>query len=276
MKSLHPLKNPGKDNGIAIIFSLIMLSIFFLIGFGFISMATSYQRAAKARQPRAQARLTNNETILSEAFGAINEKFYTETTAGVRDETEQSHEVKYFKDLVFTNGTDEVTLKAWGTRRSQWWVNPTTNIADAWSLRLGQGLKPDTNIATNPNWDDYGTSALKFGWQGADSSKNDEYYAWLVLESNGLDPNYMGGGTMTPVMVELPSTSATPTLTSRTMSVQAYILANLTSAFLTQATVKTASMTSIPTGPTVRALVSSRGIIKMSSFPLCPLILKPQ
>ena len=70
MKNLSN-KALGKDKGIAIIFSLVMLTIFFLIAFGFLSVATSASDASKIRAPRNNARIIVSEYVLSQAIRGL-------------------------------------------------------------------------------------------------------------------------------------------------------------------------------------------------------------
>ena len=166
----------SKDKGIAIMFTLIMLSIFFLISFGFVSMATSHKTAASAREPAQQADLAAHETVLNEAMFAIEEGLINGETPNLDK----------FRDMKFINAADtmSVTLNAWATRESD-----QTNLDSALPLQVDSGddFTPDTNTTDNPTWADV-------GWitHDVDGDSIDDKYCWMVIDSSGVDPNYIG------------------------------------------------------------------------------------
>lgn len=176
-------KYTGDDKGIAIIFSLIMLSVFFLISFGFVSMATSHKSAAKAREPQQQALLAANETVLNEALFAIEKGLMNGQTPNYAK----------FRDMKFINAADtlSVTLSAWSTKE----ITGTGSVDNA-SLNTALPLQvraddftPDPDIVDNPEW-------ANVGWIARDDDGDtvtDYKYCWMVIDASGVDPNYIGG-----------------------------------------------------------------------------------
>jgi hypothetical protein len=167
MKKLINKKHEDGENGVAIVFSLIMLVVFFLIAFGFVSTATNAKLASSLRLPAAQAALSNSETVLNEALYAIDKKLINN---GFLDQS-------LLKDLNFSNGANTVSLKMWATKSSN-----TTNITNAFPLQLAT-----TDFTP--------TSSADFGWITAsdlDGDGNSDRYAWMVIPSDGIDANYIG------------------------------------------------------------------------------------
>jgi hypothetical protein len=167
MKKLLNKKHEDGENGIAIVFSLIMLMVFFLISFGFVSMATNAKLAASIRLPAAQAALSNSETILNEALYAIDAKLMND---GVLDQA-------LLNDLDFFNGTDTVTLKMWATKSTD-----VTDITNAFPLQVAA-----TDFTP--------TTSANFGWIAISDLNGDGFsdrYAWMIIPSDGVDANYIG------------------------------------------------------------------------------------
>ena len=168
MKNLLNKKHEGGENGIAIVFSLIMLVVFFLIAFGFVSMATNARLAASTRLPALKASLINNETVLNEALYAL-----TDNLVDANGILRQA----LLKDLVFSDGTNTATLKMWATKGSD-----TTDITKAFPLQL-------TATDFTP------ASAADLGWiatSDLDGDGNNDRYAWIIIPSDGVDANYIG------------------------------------------------------------------------------------
>ena len=67
-------KTVDKDQGIAIIFSLIMLTIFFFLAFGFLAVGSSANDAAQARSPQNSADLLAQQRVFTQAMGAFEAK----------------------------------------------------------------------------------------------------------------------------------------------------------------------------------------------------------
>lgn len=174
MKSLvKNYKNP--DSGIAIMFTLIMLSVFFLISFGFISMATTSKAASKAREPQQNTSVNASESILNEAVACIEERIYSGSL--------EYPDTSLFQSLRFSNSSVNVDLQVWGTSAS---TTNNTDLEDALLLQLEPSAGPTEEIKINTsdaNWPN-------FSWITPTSGDD---YAWMVIESNGLDPNYLGG-----------------------------------------------------------------------------------
>lgn len=168
--------NSSKESGIAIMFTLIMLSIFFLIAFGFISFATSAKSAAKAREPKQSTSLTASESTLNEALFAIEK--------GLHNGKEVADPSK-FDSLEFTNGAKTVTLKTWATSSGD-----NTSLEDY--------LLPQFNHATDGEFKAVTASGpwstKNYGWL----TNSGENYAWMVIDSNNLDVNYLGISNKSP------------------------------------------------------------------------------
>jgi len=163
------------DSGIAIMFTLIMLSIFFLIAFGFISFASSAKSAASAREPKQSTSLTATESVLNEALFAIDKGLYNDKE--VADSSK-------FMDLDFANtggtpGSVVATVKAWGTKSTD---RTSSALEDYLLPQFTHTTDGEIKIDTShSNWSN-------LGWLNPGSYK----YAWLVIDSNGLDVNYLG------------------------------------------------------------------------------------
>lgn len=177
-------KYSGDDKGIAIMFSLIMLSVFFLISFGFVSMATSHKSSAAAREPEQQATLAADDMVLNEALFAIEKALMAGETPNYSK----------FRSMVFTNSsaTVDVTLQTWATQKLTSDGTPDqTSLEDALPLQLNDSddFKPNTDTSIiNPEW-------ANVGWitHDIDGDSTDDEYCWMVIESSGVDPNYIGG-----------------------------------------------------------------------------------
>ena len=166
--TLQAYSKRSEESGIAIMFTLIMLSVFFIIAFGFVSMATSAKAAANAREPQQEAALTAEETVLNEALFSLNKIVFSDG-----GNSTEIPDYSKFTDLTFRNGGGtEVTFKAWGT------ANGTPDI---------------TNLATNTKLQVYDADDFEPDYTGTNFSINSDDYFWMVLESSGVDPNYIGG-----------------------------------------------------------------------------------
>ena len=115
MLKLSKKNKKNDEKGIAIMFSLIMLMIFFILAFGFVSMASSANDAAKAREPKQDTTITATQTVLNEALFCIEEGLYAGSELA---------DTSLFLDLRFQNTVTGVDLQAWGTNSADR-ANPT-------------------------------------------------------------------------------------------------------------------------------------------------------
>ena len=180
-------KTSGKDKGIAIIFSIIMLTVFFLISFGFISMATSSKAAATAREPQQAAALSAEATVLNEAIFAMSKGLF-ENAGNQLD----NPDISKFRTVNFRNTTSgkEAKFKGWGSRKDDTNAFDQTGLSTNISLQVltTNDLTIDTNTTNSPLWSNLGWLKKK----NLDSAGVDDRYCWLILDSNGIDPNYAG------------------------------------------------------------------------------------
>jgi len=187
MKKLCNKLARKENRGIAILFSLIMLVTFFLIGFGFTSYTSSANVAAKARAPQAVSLFNTNETILNEAMAGLRNYLAPEGIGA------DMHLDSKLKPLLFTDGTNSFTYRVWGTKGG----GGNTDLDEAFSL----GFKDSNDFKP----DSLSTEWSNFSWVNnvdLDGNGTNDKYAWLIIESNALDANYLGDGS-TPQKGEL-------------------------------------------------------------------------
>ena len=189
------------NKGIAIIISLFMLTIFFILSFGFLSTVMSAKDAARVRVPTQSANLTTYEYVYNEALLGLN-YLGEDTNGNISPAVDWSR----FSNISFVDkdnsGTKILRYLGFATKSED--NSNASKDNGSGGLLLEDGLRLllnesndsldfyiDTNTAAdrNPTWD-------TTGWiknQDLDGDGNDDYYSWMILESNGLDMNYIGG-----------------------------------------------------------------------------------
>jgi len=184
-------KTPGKNKGIAIMFTLIMLSVFFLIAFGFISMATSAKAASSAREPQQAAALSIDETVLNQAIFAMDKGLFRDNS----DNLLENIALTKLTTANFHNTTSgkEASFKGWGSRKDDTNAFDQTDLANVLDLQVltTNDLSIDTNTSDSPIWS-------HLGWikkYDLNTDGVDDRFCWLILDANGLDPNYAGNST---------------------------------------------------------------------------------
>ena len=177
MKNLINKKAEKGENGIAILFSLIMLMTFFMIAFGFVSMTINHRTAAKVRQPDAQASLSASDTVFNLALRTLDK--------GIFDDEEIADQ-ELFEALGFTDTSITVDFYAWGTDSGD-----NASLADYLELQLKTtDFKPDTG---DSNWGNFGWLTADLDDDGPSATPENDKYAFMILEADGLDANYLGG-----------------------------------------------------------------------------------
>ena len=129
-------KTLGKDKGIAIIFSLVMLMIFFLLAFGFLAVTTSASDANKVRNPSNSAELIAATNLLTQATRGLEatEGLLTNANAFLIAPNPQ----KLFK-IQFQNPNSnspvDVPFYCWGTNENHI-PAPATLVEDALKMNF--------------------------------------------------------------------------------------------------------------------------------------------
>jgi hypothetical protein len=183
-------KSAHQDKGIAIIFSLVMLTIFFFLAFGFLAAVSTAKSAANARSPKDKANLVASSLILTQAMRGL------EATDGLLTDGNNYLTAPNTEKMLpfdFTDTTTPITFYGWGTKGGVSDATAGGVLADLVTMHLDIGVtskdyKPDL---TDTNWNN-------ISWVQADldsSGGNDDTYAWMVIHSDKADINYIGGDT---------------------------------------------------------------------------------
>ena len=182
MKKLSNKSSRKEDKGIAIIVSMSLLVIFFLLGFGFMGSSISANSMSSVRTKIMANKALTNKELINEAIQVLEEHVYVDSTATATDAKNFSR----FSDVTFTEGdvsnTNDITFKAIGTRSSNN-TDLSTFLKPLW--------EPDDG-----DLEYYILNAPNYGWienQDLNGDGTDDQYSWMILDANGLDPNYIGG-----------------------------------------------------------------------------------
>ncbi|MCM8532684.1 MAG: hypothetical protein NE330_16070, partial [Lentisphaeraceae bacterium] len=186
----------GNEQGIAILFSLVMLMIFFMVSFAFLATANSAKASASARAPKDQANLIASSRLLVQAIRGLEAQNGLMTGGGNYLTAPNPAKLREF---TFKNTVANKEVKFWG-----WGIdgNASTPTDEDSYLSLhfddsapAKDYIPDT---TDSDWD-YIT--WKTGALDEEGGNNDDF-VWMVLHSDGLDANYIGGGDETIMPLE--------------------------------------------------------------------------
>lgn len=182
-------KSLQNEKGIAIIFSLTMLMVFFFLSFGFLSLTTSASAAAKARVPKQTADLVVTNNLLEQALIALEDEEYGLLGGLTAPDPNRLLEVD------FVSGTLTANFHAWGTKAASGTSNDIDDPADLEDYLELQLLSSSDYKPSTSDSDFTGN----FGWVknhlDIDGNGENDDFAWMAILSDGLDPNYIGGKT---------------------------------------------------------------------------------
>ncbi|MCM8537435.1 MAG: hypothetical protein NE334_15955 [Lentisphaeraceae bacterium] len=209
MKSYIQKKLSKDDKGIAIIFSLVMLMIFFLISFGFLASVTSAKTAASARSPKDKANFIASTTILAQAIRAL------EADGGLATDGSNiltAPNPRKLTKFIMTDTLKDIEFIGWGTNGGVPTNTSGSTIHTALSLHMptdvGNDFSPDP---TDSNWDE-------ITWVNTDldgDNVDDDHFVWVILHSDKLDANYIGDSTVDDGSPLTPTINSVATPTGR-------------------------------------------------------------